>query len=247
MKKKIIAFMNAYTQGNSGGDACFIEIVKRFSEYEKVIITSSLGESLCSGKGLDAEYLITTRETDFSKVILTYVMRTLKALFLNLKVEKTDILYATSDFLPDVLPVWVKKIFFRKGKWVQKIYHLIPKARRVPYIAQRLSFIFIKNAADIIIVDNELLRKDLISFGFSSEKIKVNHLGIDLKYFKEIPKDGEFGYDGVFIGRMHPSNKNAIISKLTIFRYFFEIFKIDPQMIDLYFLGGKTKGNKILP
>lgn len=47
MKRKIIAFMNSYTQGMSGGDICFIEIAKRMNQYNKIVVTSLLGKRVC--------------------------------------------------------------------------------------------------------------------------------------------------------------------------------------------------------
>ncbi|MCK5491487.1 MAG: hypothetical protein KAJ14_00050, partial [Candidatus Omnitrophica bacterium] len=131
-KKSIIAFMNAYTQGNSGGDACFIEIVKRLGEYKKIVVTSVMGRELCQTKGLQAEYCITTREKFFANVIFTYLIRLFKALFIKIMINEGDIIYSTSDFLPDVLPSLWQKSRGKNGKWVQKIYHLIPEDRVIP-------------------------------------------------------------------------------------------------------------------
>ncbi|MBW2059017.1 MAG: hypothetical protein JRJ26_16130, partial [Deltaproteobacteria bacterium] len=132
MSRRLIAFMNAYTEGISGGDACFVEIAKRLVKYDKIVITSILGKRLCESRGLKARYLITTKEHHFENVIYTYSRRLLKALFLRVDVSEGDILYATSDFIPDVIPALIKKICKRKTTWVQKIFHLIPSDRIVP-------------------------------------------------------------------------------------------------------------------
>jgi len=203
--KKFIAFMNAYTQGISGGDACFIEIAKRLNNYNKIIVTSFLGKKLCETKGVTATYLITTREQQFNNVIFTYIKRILKALFLKIDISKGDILYSTSDFLPDVIPAFVRKISKKEVKWVQKVFHLIPSNRIIPYYAQKISFFFVKHFADLIIVDNKNLKRELISKGFPERKVVVNYLGINLKYFQKLPQFSKKVYDGVFLGRLHPS------------------------------------------
>jgi len=205
MKRKLIAFMNAYTQGISGGDVCFIEIAKRLDGYNKIVVTSLLGKKLCKSKGLTANYLITTKEQQFKKVISTYIKRILKALSLKIDISAGDILYSTSDFLPDVIPAFVRKISKREVKWIQKVFHLISPDRIVPYYAQKISFLFIKYFADLIIVDNDILRRDLIAQGFSKERVVVNHLGINLKYFQSLTVSSKTGYDAVFLGRLHPS------------------------------------------
>lgn len=197
--------MNSYSQGKSGGDVVFIEIAKRIKEYDKIIVTSLLGKDLCQKSGLKGKYLITTREPEFRNVILTYLGRILKAFFLKLKVEKDDVFLGTSDFLPDVLPIFWLKMRNKKTKWVQHIFHLIPSSRKIPFLAQRLSLLLIKKLADAVIVDNRLLKNDLVKLGFSSEKIFINYPGIDIKYLKSIKAKKTGGYDGIFMAQLRQS------------------------------------------
>lgn len=202
---KLIAFMNSYSQAISGGDACFIEIAKRMNKFEKIVVTSLLGKKLCEVKGLTASCLITTRENKFKNVIRTYFVRIIKAIFLKLEIGDGDILYSTSDFLPDVLPAFYQKIKNRKVCWVQKVFHLIPSGRIIPYFAQKLSFFFIKQFSDLVIVDNHLLKQVLIRLGFKEDRVRVNTPGIDIDYFSSIKPLGGQRYDAVFLGRLHPS------------------------------------------
>lgn len=206
MKKraKLIAFMNAYSQGKSGGDMVFIEVAKRLKDYDKVVVTSLLGEKLCQENGLKEKYLITTRESEFRNVIWTYFRRTVKAFFLKLKIKNKDILLGTSDFLPDVLPIFWLKVKNPKAVWVQHIFHLIPSSRKISYFAQKISFLLIKNRADLIIVDNSLLKKELVKLGFNKKKIEVNYPGIKLEYLKKI-KPAKKGYEGIFMAQLRPS------------------------------------------
>lgn len=204
-KPRLIAFMNAYSQGKSGGDMVFIEVAKRIKDYDKVIITSLLGKKLCQKSGLKGEYLITTQESEFRNAILTYLKRIIKAFFLKLKPEKRDVLLGTSDFLPDVLPIFLLKLRYKKTKRVQHIFHLIPSSRKIPFFAQRLSLSLIRRFADLIVVDNSLLKKDLIKHGFGPQKIVVNYPGIDLKYLRSVKTNKEKSYDAVFMARLRPS------------------------------------------
>lgn len=202
---KLIAFMNAFSQGKSGGDIVFIEVGKRMRNYNKVIVTSLLGKKLCQKSGLGGEYLITTRESEFRNVIPTYIKRVVKAFFLKIKVEKKNVLLGTSDFLPDVLPIFWLKIRDKKTRWVQHIFHLIPSSRKIPYLAQRLSFFLIKQRADLIVVDNSLLKKDLVRLGFASSKIVVNYPGIDLEYLRSVKGKPRGRYDGIFMAQLRSS------------------------------------------
>ncbi|MDD5044244.1 MAG: glycosyltransferase [Candidatus Omnitrophica bacterium] len=203
-KATMVAFMNSFSQGLSGGDLVFIETFLRVADCDKVVVTSLLGKELCESKGLSARYLVTSKEKAFRNVIFTYILRTLKALFLKLDSGNSKILYASSDFLPDVLPSFWQKIKDRDACWVQKIYHLIPAKRLVPNFAQRLSFALIRRWADLVIVDNYLLKNALIQRGFKEGSVKVNYPGIDTTYFKTIGPLAKH-YDAVFLGRLHPS------------------------------------------
>lgn len=203
-KPKVIAFMNAYSQGKSGGDVVFIEIAKRLGGYDKLIITSLLGKKLCQRNGVKGNYLITTRELEFKNVAWTYLQRIIKVLRLKLELGSSDVFLGTSDFLPDVLPAFFLKIKNDNNRWVQHIFHLIPSSRKIPFLAQRLSFNLIKRKADLIVVDNTLLKKELIRLGFPSRKIFINYPGIDLDYLKSVRPKEENAYEGVFMAQLRP-------------------------------------------
>lgn len=221
---RLIAFMNSYTEGISGGDTCFIEIAKRMKGYDKVVITSLLGKEACETAGLKAGYLITSRELRPKNVILTYFNRILVALLLGIKINKGDILYSTSDFLPDVIPAFYKKIRNPDAVWIQKMFHLIPSDRFLSYYTQRISFFFIKRFADLVIVDNSLLKKDLIKLKFNDRKVALNRLGIDLGYLNTVKAKDKKRYDGVFLARLHPSK--GIFDLVEIWRL---ICQINPR------------------
>lgn len=205
VKPRVIAFINSCSQYKSGGDVVFIEIAKRLKGYRKIIITPLIGKRLCQSCGLKGRYLVTTKESGFGNVIITYTRRILKALSLNLKTRKSDTLLGTSDFLTDVLPIFWFKMRNKKAKWVQHIFHLIPFPRKIPFFAQRLSLSLIRRFADLIVVDNSLLKKDLIKLGFGSQKIVVNYPGIDLKYLKSVKANKEKSYDAVFMAQLRSS------------------------------------------
>lgn len=204
--KTLIAFMNSFSQGMSGGDVCFIEICKRLKDFNKIIVTSALGEQLCRSKGLEAEFVITTREQEFKGVIWTYIKRILKALFIKINIPKSSVVYSTSDFFPDVLPSFFLKARFKKHvSWIQKVFHLIPESRRISHWAQKMSFAFIKRFADLVIVDNQLLKRELIKLGFKESRVEVNYPGIDLAHFQNLVCDSSLRYDAVSLSRLHPS------------------------------------------
>ena len=202
---KIIAFMNSYTQGKSGGDMVFIEFAKKIKNYNFLIITSLLGKNLCQNNGVEAEYFITSSELKINNLIYIYLKRLLKALFLRISIKEKDIILSTSDFLPDVLPAVFLKIIHRKNKWIQNIFHLISKSRKIPYISQKISFFFIKKFADLIIVDNNLLKESLVKKNFSERKLYVIYPGINFKYLKSIKNLNNNNYDCIFMAQLRIS------------------------------------------
>jgi glycosyltransferase involved in cell wall biosynthesis len=206
MKRNLFAFMNAYSQGISGGDISSIEILKRTEDFHKVIVTSLLGRQLCEKHRLKAHYVITSQEKVFKHIIFIYFLRILRACCFRLDSMKDDILYSTSDFLPDVLPAFFQKINNRKVLWVQKIFHLIPHKRPISYFGQKISFFLIKRFADLIIVDNRIL-KDVLStkLGFKQDNIQINYVGLDFKYLKNITTGPNKQFEASFLARLHPS------------------------------------------
>lgn len=213
--------MNAYTKGKSGGDIAFIEIFKRIKDYNLVVVTSRLGEKLCLQMGLKASFRITTREHTFKRIVPTYIRRIINALLLEIQPKDGDVLYATSDALPDTLSVFFLKLRNKRAKWIQKIFHIIPKDRTISSASQRLSFFLIRSRADHISIDNELLKGELVRLGFNENQITVNHLGINPKYYKDIPPSKK-KYDATFMARLHPSKGiydavniwNTVVKKL---------------------------------
>src|SRR3989344_2461970 len=118
-KLRLLAFMNAYSQGKSGGDMVFIEIVKRMHKYEKAVVTSKLGRKLCLDYGIAGNFIITSNEEKFKNVTLTYIKRTIRALLLFSKLQNYSLLLGTSDFLPDVLPLFLLRGKNNQTKWIQ--------------------------------------------------------------------------------------------------------------------------------
>jgi len=213
MKPKVIAFLNSYAGRVSGGDIRFTEIARRMNDLDKIIVTSLLGKRFCEDKGLDAKYLITTKEKRVENVLLAYCKRMVLALFLKIPAKPCDILYSTSDFLLDVLPAFVHGVK-SKNAWVANIYHIIPPPIQRPgpfitnfvsFLAQRLSFQLIKRRSDLIFVLNKGIVDQLAKLGFPKDKIYVTGAGVDLAHINQIPKIKEAEYDACFMGRLHPS------------------------------------------
>ena len=216
MQSKIIMFLNAYTQGISGGDIRCIEIAKRIFPSSMCVVTSNLGERLCRENGLEAEFCLTTEEKRFGSLISTYIKRTLVAIKILKRSKVQDaILYSTSDFFPDVIPAFLLRLFGKENKWVQVIHHIIPNPflRRgnflrnfIAFITQRISFLFIRFKADKIVAIGPELAEVLKDKGFKESRVSVGYNGVDIKKIVNKSIDNETkGYNAIFVGRLHPN------------------------------------------
>jgi glycosyltransferase involved in cell wall biosynthesis len=176
--------MNAFSEGKSGGDVAFIEIFKRMPQMSLTIVTSLLGQKLCLESGLNAEFLITTEETTFRNIYLTYFKRIVFSFKFLLTRHNFDVVYSSSDSLPDILPAFIFKIFNLKIRWVVKKYHTISRTHFVSYIFQKISLFLISKMSDLVIQNGK--------FGF-------DHLKVE-KIMPSLRK-----YDAVFMSRLHES------------------------------------------
>lgn len=221
LRKKIdvIAFLNSFT-GASGGDTRFVEIMKRLCKsgsLDLTVVTSEMGKNFCTGRGLNADFKITTRESKIENradvIILLFFNRILHSLKLSLKTKNNTVLYSAYQFLPDVLPVYILKQR-KKVPWVQTLYHLVPPPtqRDGPFLRnlfafseQKIAFELIKRHADLIFVLNTMVKNQLVKVGFSKNRIHVVGAGVDLSQIDKIQRSQGARYDACFLGRLHPS------------------------------------------
>ena len=203
--------MNAYSIGKSGADIALIELLKRLTYFKKTIITSKNGINLCKNLNLTNISLITTSlETKIKYILWVYIKRTLNILFSSKIPKSNAILLSSSDFFPDVIPCFLLK---KQNKWIATIYHLYPHYKNrqgkiyinfMAYYLQKFSFFLIKQKADVIIVSNKLVKKQLINLNFDKNKIQVVSIGIDISFYAKI-KNSEIKYDAVYLGRLNYS------------------------------------------
>lgn len=200
----IIAFLNSYTIGISGGDILLIQTLKRINRKDIYVVTSQLGKKLCQEYNLKAIYKITSYESEFKYVFNTYLVRTIRAIFLNIKPNKNDLLYVSSDAPPDVIPAFFLKLRNSQTRWLQRIYHIVPQERILSSFIQRFSFFIFKKFADKIIIPTHFLKKKLLKLGFERKKINIIRPTIDLDTMAHV-RPAKRQFSAVFMGRLHPS------------------------------------------
>ena len=210
--------------GKSGGLVQLLEIAGRMSRNYKIKITLFIAD-----KDYARYFAENQIEVDIRFIKSNLKFRTLwglvtKSLLIILKfifiypkdflaVGERNIFYCASDLFWETLPAYFCRCRYKNIKWVQKIHHLYPywKKRKGSFIfnffgyyLQRFSFFLIKRKADFIFSVSDLLKEDLISLGFSKEKIAVSYNGIDCGYFEKFPA-ADICYEGIFLGRLNYS------------------------------------------
>ena len=213
---KIVALLNSYVQGVSGGDSRFVEIMKRITKSGGVtnltIVTSKLGMLFCEKRGLEAVYKLTTREDTVRNTALLYLHRLIAGILINLKVEKGTILYSSSHFLPDVIAACFLKHRGRRVTWVQTVFHIIPTpvlregnyvTNFLSYSSQMISLELIKRNSDLLFVLNDQVKGYLVETGFPECRIHVVGAGINLSQIDAIQGLDSPVYDACFLGRLH--------------------------------------------
>ncbi|MCF8070505.1 MAG: glycosyltransferase family 4 protein [Desulfobacterales bacterium] len=207
--KIVISYMNAFSHGKSGGDAIFVEVFKRLKVYRHYVVTSQLGIELCHQMGFKTpSFVITTHEKSVPNIIWLYVKRILLGIIKSWRLPRPDILYISSDILPDILPALAVKFKYsftqQKPIWIQKNYHINQKERIVSYYAQKLSIWLISRVSKINITCSFKSRSDFVKAGIPRSRLRVVFPGVDLDYLKKIPPSRK-RFEGVFLGRLAKS------------------------------------------
>lgn len=220
---KILVLLNSYYPFHpeenpiSGGEKRFFEVMRTWNRQglEIEVLASAMGHDTCLKHQLNLKYIILPLKIlDRRGIVGAYFFRTIMACVFALKFRGQMITYSVTDIIPDIIPAVMVKVLNKNSKMVCTIFHLIPHysvragskiTNFVSYYSQRISHLFIKRFADIIFVDNTILRRDLIRQKFPSEKIKVISMGIDKAHIDSISPSSVERYDACFLGRLHVS------------------------------------------
>lgn len=208
----VVAFMNAFTEGMSGGDAWFIEVARRWTDVRLVVVTSKLGQDACAVRGLNAQFIVTTDEQHFKGVARTYLQRILRAFALRKVLSSVDVVFSTSDAPPDVLPAWLIARRRKDILWVQRICHITERrrGRLLAWSVQAIMHRAIRSRASLVLPISQTLASQLVDRRFKREAIVVSLPGVArssrgsaLRSRESVDEAGS--YAGLFVGRLHPS------------------------------------------
>lgn len=148
-------------------------------------------------------------------VFLTYLWRIMYVFLYLVRKKGKFIIYSSTNIFADVFPAFFTCILRQKLPWIARIHHLIdlspnrdrnPLVAIVSYLMQSFVLFMIRDNADVIIVLNETLRRELLKRGFPRKRLEVLGAGIDIKTIgnQRMLRDIPF-YDGIFVGRLHPA------------------------------------------
>lgn len=210
---------HAGTVGLSGGDRLFEEMVKRMPrKFTIEVITSPFGSKHWRDSKLKIDIKMIKsnpfeEKNDPFSVFFSYLMRIIQTSILLLKRDKDlEIIYSSTNILPDVLPAFIAKLKNPKTIWIARIHHLIPPPQKregklivniVSYFMQKLSLFCIRHQANLTIALNGTLYKHLIRIGFERDRLALLEAGIDFKRINAYrPKKTE-SFDGIYLGRLH--------------------------------------------
>lgn len=224
-KHKILVLETGHALGVplAGGDKLMEPMAKRLKDkYAFSIIVSSVGAKHWKYAQLKKEMIILPRNNfdesgKATEVFLAYCIRiwqTYKILKAKVSIKSgfREILYSSTNILPDILPAYFIKNKHPQITWVARVHHLIPPPHKregfflvniASYIMQALALFMIKSKADVTLVLNEQLKKDLQKKGFPKERLRVLGGGIDFEKISQTPMQNVKTFDAVFLGRFH--------------------------------------------
>lgn len=146
-------------------------------------------------------------------IFIAYLLRIWHSYWKIRQVKEKGIIYSSTNVLPDVAPAFLFKLTNNKIAWIARVHHLVSAPHKRPgrlsvnivsYLMQKLANFMIRTKSDQIISLNKGLKAKLISLGFNKSKLEVLGAGIETDKISMV-KRLKITYDGVFVGRLHPT------------------------------------------
>jgi len=196
-----------------GSDKIFIEMAKKWkTTHHLAIIGCREARVMCENIGLGKEFRqLSAFDVQKYGLFFAYFLRSVSALFDRSPV-KDGVLYSSSDFFPDLLLAFNKKLASKKLIWLAGIFLIAPHPCQAAsartfrgffyWLSQRIAIQVMKYKADGIIVLCQQDKDFLIKKGVADKKIIIISGGIDFSVIERIPKQ-EKKYEACFIGRFH--------------------------------------------
>lgn len=218
---KIVIFANiVHTDTLTGGDKIMVEFAKKWSGGNLVrIVTNGIGRQYCQQNGFPPSG-IKVWNTSWSDRFGVYVAMLTKAIVCSWRsvffFEKgVDVCFASSLFLPDLIPALMLKLRNPRAKLVGAAYLLTGRRWGSDYSGGKLKgslfyineLIFlhcVKIFRGAVLTASEYDRQKLVrERGIPAENVLAIRGGVDVDFFQSVlPQPIRF--DAVFVGRFHP-------------------------------------------
>jgi len=207
----ILALINGWRNRTiRGGDYHVLRVLKNWTkQYRVSLIMPILGYQ--SSKGIfpswDYVYFSSNKDSELGSllsVVFSYLFRTIRSLFFNHR-QEYDIIISSSHLLYDILPAVLlrKKLKTKLAVYVFHIFHSFRSYKggfwsSLSLISEKMS-LFLCRKADLIFVDNESIKDDLILRGFKGDRIFVTQNGVEHEFIDSV-KIGGKQFDACFCG-----------------------------------------------
>ncbi len=244
------AMDQAYRPGNgkSGGDSIFQECAVVWSKSEDFSRVDLV--SCTSGLRLSKEQMlpnqvhfheIKTPAWLYAFLPFLFIYKTLRATLTlwRMKLPEGTWLFSSSDIFPDVLPLYILKIFRPRLKWLAAFYFFAPTPFSknfsyrgfvgvmrglLYYLSQLVCYRLILQKADRVLLCNEVDRVVFSNSGYSNDRMLAIYGGVRLAEAKRVPEPPTKDLTAIFMARFH-SQKGALLAV----KIWSQLIKIFPQ------------------
>ena len=241
----------------SGGDKLLEKMATYFPDnYKLKIILPEIGTKHWLDSKLKNIELIVLPSTVFDNkpsptwVFLAYLIRIWQTYWQLRKLKEINIVYSSTNVLPDIAPAFLYKLTHHQIIWIARVHHLIETPLKRPgsltvnivsYLMQSISNFMMHSKSDQIIALNSRLLENLVRLKFQRDKLSVLGAGIDFAKINGLQTPKKRSFDGIFVGRIHPSK--GIFDLVKIWQ---EVIKKVPQAKAIIIGGGsKDQGREL--
>ena len=193
--------------------------------FELRILTTGEGAKFFKNNNLDVDFFISSKFRKKISLLLTFITNFIFSIKYLFRIKNVDVIYSTSDLLPDVLFSGIFKLLNRKVIFICGCHLLVEKISQMKkyyfrslfhqiysYYSQRIFLAALKKLADLILVSNSIDRAKLIKNGFKEEQVMVAYGAPERKFINEILlKKPTKVYDILFLGQGHPRKGTDIL------------------------------------
>jgi len=205
----------------SGGDK-LLEKMARFMppKFKISVIVPAIGAKHWYSANLKNVTIITLPKTVFDNntkplmIFLAYLIRIWHSYKKLRQIREKDIIYSSTNVLPDVAPAYLLKLTSTRIPWIARVHHLVtPPLKRpgslpvniVSSFMQVISNFMMKSKSTLTLALNNNLKNILVTKGFKKENLQILGAGIDIQTIKKQKPYSTKTFDAIFVGRLHPS------------------------------------------